>query len=83
MSAKPLHRDTLPQVDGGDAGWLDFSEDASDTVEAAYLKVIEVSAADSAAFTGHGGSAYTVDFNFMAQTNVASRYVRPVRRVPK
>jgi hypothetical protein len=34
-------------------------------------------------FTGHGGSRYALNFNFMAQTNLASGYVRPARRVLK
>ena len=64
------------QVDGGDAGWIDFADSASDDVEAAFA-----ARAKTVAFSGPTGSRYEVDLERLVQRNLANGYVRPVRRV--
>ena len=71
-------------MDGGDDGWLDFDEEASSAVEAAHAQFSsQEHGIEAVDFTGYGGNRYSVDFNFLVQRNLATGYVRPVRRVPK
>jgi hypothetical protein len=64
------------QADGGDAGWMDF-DDASNAVAEAARK----SGSTEASFANQWGS-YTLNLDFMVQTNVATGTARPVRYVP-
>jgi hypothetical protein len=63
------------QADGGDAGWMDF-DDASNAVAEAARK----SGSTEASFANQWGS-YTLNLDFMVQTNVATGTARPVRYV--
>lgn len=70
------------QVDGGDAGWLDFDDNASARCEEGYAAHAGGGPC-KVEFVGFQGGRYELDFNFMVQRNLASGYCRPVRRVPK
>jgi hypothetical protein len=75
------------QVDGGDAGWLDFDDITSVRCEESYAAHAGGSGSGGGPrkvqFVGFQGGRYELDFNFMVQHNLASGYCRPVRRVPK
>ena len=64
------------QVDGGDAGWLDFDAASNAAAEDARRR-----GAGSAAFTSPYGS-YDLNLEFMVQINRATGTARPVRYVP-
>ena len=66
------------QVDGGDAGWLDFDDACTQLVEQALA-----SQQPSVEYTGHSGQRYHLDFQLNAQTNLRTHMYRPVRRVPR
>jgi len=64
------------QVDGGDAGWLDFDAASNAAAEDARRR-----GAGAAAFTSPYGS-YDLNLEFMVQINRATGTARPVRYVP-
>mmetsp|Transcript_33159 Transcript_33159/g.102757 ORF Transcript_33159/g.102757 Transcript_33159/m.102757 type:complete len:202 (-) Transcript_33159:38-643(-) len=63
------------QVDGGDAGWLDFDDASNAVAEDARRKGAET--ADVRNRWGH----YTLNLEFMVQINKQTGTARPVRRV--
>mmetsp|Transcript_21405 Transcript_21405/g.43406 ORF Transcript_21405/g.43406 Transcript_21405/m.43406 type:complete len:214 (-) Transcript_21405:232-873(-) len=63
------------QVNCGGDGWINFSDEANNLVEARFL-----ASSKTVEYTGFRGVPYSLDFGSMMQKNLQSGYSRPVRR---